>query len=115
METGQLIIAHARQASLGDQDSIQELLKITSKRLFSYVLRLTLDYSLAKELTKEVQNQMVSSIWRLKKPQHFWSWTYLQTWEILKENYLDTRKHESLFLSEEEKKFFDNGLSKQSS
>jgi RNA polymerase sigma-70 factor (ECF subfamily) len=110
VETGQLIIAHARQAALGDQDSTQELLKITSKRLFSYILRLTLDYSQAKELTKEVQNQIALSIWRLKKAQHFWSWAYLQTWEIVRENYLDTRKHESLFLSEEEKDFFDKQL-----
>ena len=82
MEHSQSFLMLVRQASLGDQDSTQKLLQATSIKLFSYILQLTLDYSLAKELTKEVQNEIAQSLWRLKKPQHFWPRIYAQTLEM---------------------------------
>ena len=110
MEHSQSFLMLVRQASLGDQDSTRKLLQATSIKLFSYILQLTLDYSLAKRLTKEVQNEIAQSLWRLKKPQHFWPRIYAQTWETVKENYLDTRKHKDLFLSDEEEDFFNKQL-----
>jgi RNA polymerase sigma-70 factor (ECF subfamily) len=110
MEHSQSFLMLVRQASLGDQDSTQKLLQATSIKLFSYILQLTLDYSLAKELTKEVQNEIAQSLWRLKKPQHFWPRIYAQALETVKENYLDTRKHKDLFLSDEEEDFFNKQL-----
>ena len=110
MEHSQSFLMLVRQASLGDQDSTRKLLQATSIKLFSYILQLTLDYSLAKRLTKEVQNEIALSLWRLKKPQHFWPRIYAQTWETVKENYLDTRKHKDLFLSDEEEDFFNKQL-----
>ena len=106
MEHSQTFLMLVRQASLGDADSTKELLQTSSTKLFSYILQLTMDFSLAKRLTKEVQNEMVLSLWRLKKPQHFWPWIYAQTWEAVKEHYSDTRRHKDLFLSDEEEEFF---------
>lgn len=106
MEHSQTFLMLVRQASLGDADSTKELLQASSTRLFSYLLQLTMDFSLAKRLTKEIQNEMVLSLWRLKKPQHFWPWIYAQAWEAVKENYSDTRRHKDLFLSDEEEEFF---------
>lgn len=110
MEHSHALLMLVRQASLGDKDSTQKLLQATSTKLFSYILQLTLDYSLAKKLTKEVQKEMVLSLWRLKKPQQFWAWIYAQTWETVKEDYFDTRKHKDMFLSGEEEEFFNKQL-----
>ena len=113
MEHSQTFQTLVRQASLGNEDSIRKLVRTTSPKLFSYILRFTLDYYLAKRLTKEVQNEMIRTLWRLNKPDEFWPWIYALARETVKENYIDTRKHEDVFLSDEKEVFFNKQLNSQ--
>ena len=66
-ETLQLV----RQASTGNEKSMEKLLEVTRPRLFGYLMRLTMDYHLSEDLLQEVQVVIVTSLWRLHKTSLF--------------------------------------------
>lgn len=99
-----------RQAGSGDKECMEKLLVVTRPRLFSYLMRLTMDYHLAEDLLQEVQTDILTSLWRLNKAALFWPWIYRHAWGKAKHHYRDTRKHKTLFLSDMEKVFFDENL-----
>ena len=70
-------------------------------------MRLTMDYHLAEDLLQDLQTELVVSLWRLNKPDRFWPWIYKHAWGRVKHHYRDTRKHETIYLSDMEKTFFD--------
>ncbi|MBC8379578.1 MAG: sigma-70 family RNA polymerase sigma factor [Planctomycetes bacterium] len=99
-----------RRASVGDKESMQQLLEVTRPRLFSYLMRLTMDYHLAEDILQEVQTEILTSLWRLNKTNRFWPWIYKHAWGKVRHHYRDTRKHKAVFLSEMEKDFFDEQI-----
>ena len=104
-------LALVRQAGTGNRDSMEKLLEATRPRLFAYLMRLTMDYNLVEDLLQEVQTDILTSLWRLNKPGSFWPWIYKHAWGKVQHHYRDTRKHETLFLSDIEKDFIDHQLS----
>lgn len=99
-----------RQAGIGDKEYMEKLLKVTRPRLFSYLMRLTMDYHLAEDLLQEVQTDILTSLWRLNKAALFWPWIFKHAWGKAKHHYRDTRKHKTLFLSDIEKGVFDENV-----
>ena len=100
-----------REAGMGNKESMEKLLVATRPRLFAYLLRLTMDYHLAEDMLQEVQTEIVTSLWRLNKPDRFWPWLYKHAWGKVKHHYRDTRRHKAVFLSEMEKDFFEQQYS----
>lgn len=96
-----------QQAGIGDKACMEKLLEVTRPRLFSYLMRLTMDYNLAEDLLQEVQMELLTSLWRLNKASLFWPWIYKHAWGKVQHHYRDTRKHKAVFLSEMEQDFFD--------
>ncbi len=97
-----------RQAGVGNKECMEKLLELTRPRLFAYLMRLTMDYHLAEDLLQDVQTQILTSLWRLNKTNAFWPWIYKYAWGKAQHHYRDTRKHETIFLSDVEKDFIDD-------
>ncbi len=106
MEHSTEILGLIRKASTGQRQAMAKLLRATQTQLFAYLLRLTQNFDLAKDLLKEVQKEMVNSLWRLNKADRFWHWIYDIALQKVREDYQDTRKHETLYQSDAEEAFF---------
>lgn len=67
-----------RQAQLGSEESMSELIQLVKGRLFAYIYRLTLNYDLAEEFSQETMLKMLESLKRLKfeHVNQFWGWLY---------------------------------------
>ena len=100
-------LALVRQAGIGNQACMAKLLELTRPRLFAYLMRLTMDYHLAEDILQDVQTEILTSLWRLNQTNRFWPWIYKSAWGKVKHHYRDTRKHETIFLSNVEKDFID--------
>lgn len=99
-----------REAGIGDKECMEKLLEVTRPRLFSYLLRLTMDYHLAEDLLQDVQTEILTNLWRLNNASHFWPWIYKHAWGKVKHHYRDTRRHKTIYLSDMEKDFFEKQL-----
>jgi RNA polymerase sigma-70 factor (ECF subfamily) len=96
-----------RQASVGQRESMEKLLETTRPRLFSYLMRITMDYHLAEDLLQEVQTEILTNLWRLNNASLFWPWIYKHAWGKAQHHYRDTRRHKTVFLSDVENQFFE--------
>jgi RNA polymerase sigma factor (sigma-70 family) len=61
-------------------------------------------------MLQEVQTEIITSLWRLHKANLFWPWIYKHAWGKVQHHYRDTRKHNTVFLSDMEKHYFDEQL-----
>ncbi len=104
-------LALVRKASTGNKESMAKLLRLTRPRLFAYLMRLTMDYHLTEDLLQDLQTDLVTSLWRLNKTDRFWPWIYKHAWGKVQHHYRDTRKHETIYLSDMEKTFFEEQFS----
>ena len=107
MEHNSETLTLIREAGIGNRTSMEKLLEVTRPRLFSYILRLTMDYHLAEDILQDVQTEILTSLWRLNKSDRFWPWIYKYAWGKVMHHYRDTRKHETVFLSNVEKDFLE--------
>jgi RNA polymerase sigma-70 factor, ECF subfamily len=96
-----------REAGIGNRQSMEKLLEATRPRLFSYLMRLTMDYHLAEDLLQEVQTEILTNLWRLNNPTLFWPWIFKHAWGKAQHHYRDTRRHKTVFLSDVESRYFE--------
>ena len=64
------------RAQRGRQDDMSLLARSAASRVRAYVYRVTLDHDLTEDLSQEVLLQMVKSLEKLNKAEHFWPWLY---------------------------------------
>lgn len=64
------------RAQLGRQDDMSLLARSAVSRVRAYVYRVTLDHDLTEDLSQEVLLQMIKSLEKLNKAEHFWPWLY---------------------------------------
>jgi RNA polymerase sigma-70 factor (ECF subfamily) len=69
----QALIEDARK---GEAAALNALSEAARPRVRAYLLRVTMDYSLAEDLTQETLLEMVKSIEDLREPNVFWPWLY---------------------------------------
>ncbi len=73
LKTDHELIAAARQ---GDQAALGQLADAVQPPVRAYLLRLTLNHTLADDLVQETLLEMVKSIENLREPDGFWAWIY---------------------------------------
>ena len=91
------------EAQLGKQDSMDRLAELARDRLFAYIYRLTLDYTITQDLLQETILFMIQSLNQLEHVDHFWSWLYRTALGKIQHHYRQLQQRKETELPEEER------------
>ncbi len=91
------------EARLGNQESMDRLAETVRDRLFAYIYRLTLDYSITQDLLQETILFMVQSINKLEDVDKFWHWLYRTALGKVQHYYREVKRKRKIELSESER------------
>jgi RNA polymerase sigma-70 factor (ECF subfamily) len=109
-----------RRARLGEEGGMDRLAEQVQGRVFVYVLRLTLDESVAEDLCQETIMEMVKSLGRLRleDARGFWAWVFRTALGKVQHHYRAEQRRQSVqksmfaeYLDLHVKDRLDDGLS----
>lgn len=84
------------RAQRGRRDDMSLLARSAESRVRAYVFRVTLDHDLTEDLSQEVLLQMIKSLEKLNKAEHFWPWLYRIAQSKIQQHFKAKHRRESL-------------------
>jgi len=89
----------AKQATLGDSESLSRLCELSQGRLYAYIYRIALCSDTSNDIKQETMLEMCKSITNLKDAEKFWPWIRSIAYHKICNYYRKQNRHKTVSLS----------------